>query len=489
MNNTSEPNEKKKTPPKKQKPSGFQKVFKNLNLDEIENFADLGAGSPNFATQIYNRFGCNIIIYPVNADGQRDPSVDIRLEKYLARLKARGVDMERVKVAKPNEPITQVDLVSTLGSFGEIYKIQNAKKWLNSLMGTQTRWVTDIKKGSGGYAMAHKIGNAQTISKFNHKDKFYARCIVTKEGVDNLPIDKQWEQKAKEIVGKDGFYIQEDVHSFTFVKRSDVLVVTFDNLDVAGNRSDRLPWGFSFIEKMGYSMLGVMSTGWTWYRDDWVIAQFNRLRDEGFFDQFKKVIFYGASMGGYAAIAFSSAAKNAQVVVFSPQSTLDKTLVPWETRYKKAWMRDFSGDYGDAAQSAHSAKDVYIFYDPYQPLDSGHAARIQGDNVHHFHTPLMGHKVGTNFLRMGVLQPIVLDAINGNLTHATFRKLLKKRKTVRRYMMELLNRAKDNKHPLLALVVAQYYVKNVNEDQYFIRQAAELEQKLQKTKNAATETQ
>ena len=50
-----------------------------------------------------------------------------------------------------------------------------------------------------------------------------------------------------------------------------------------------------------------MAHGSTWYRDETVHDFFDRLRDQGFFRQFDRVVFYGTSMGGYAACAFSLA--------------------------------------------------------------------------------------------------------------------------------------------------------------------------------------
>ncbi len=72
-----------------------------------------------------------------------------------------------------------------------------------------------------------------------------------------------------------------------------------------------MPWGYGFVEAHGWSMLGMMAHDWTWYRDAAVWDFFDRLRDEGFFKQFDKVVFYGASMGAYAASVFSSAAPGA----------------------------------------------------------------------------------------------------------------------------------------------------------------------------------
>jgi hypothetical protein len=237
-------------------------------------------------------------------------------------------------------------------------------------------------------------------------------------------------------------------------------VVTFDNLDVAmNNRKDRRPWGYSFIKEQNWSMLSAIAGGWTWYREPWVYAQFDELKESGFFQQFQRVVFYGASMGGYAACAFSPAAPGCDVVAISPQSTVDKSVVPWETRYKTVWDRDVTGPYGDAAQVSQAARRVSILFDPYEPLDAGHAARFTNANVSHLRAPLMGHRLGSSLLQMGILHPIILGALNGTLTEAEFYTRLRARRQFPRYQRELFNRAVKKGHKDLARQLGAHILK------------------------------
>ncbi|HSF63456.1 MAG TPA: hypothetical protein VLA78_03655, partial [Paracoccaceae bacterium] len=260
-----------------------------------------------------------------------------------------------------------------------------------------------------------------------------------------------WPALAAQLAGPAGFFRARGAHSFLFVPRGDTLVVTFDNLDIAlGKRADRRPWGHAFIEKQGWSMLGVMAEGWTWYRDPWVPAQFESLVAEGFFARFDRVVFYGASMGGYAACAFAAAVPGAEVVAISPQSTLDRATVPWETRYRTAWARDFSGPYGDAAEASRAARRVTLLYDPYEALDAGHADRFDGPNVVKLRAPLMGHRLGSSLQQMGILSAVTLGALGGTLTEAEFYRLIRARRSFPRYQRELFRRAVARGHLDLA---------------------------------------
>ncbi len=247
-------------------------------------------------------------------------------------------------------------------------------------------------------------------------------------------------------------------------------------------RKDRRPWGFSFIEAENWSMLGVMANGWTWFRDGAVTQEFDRLRDSGFFAKFSRVVFYGASMGGYAAAAYSAAAKDATVVAISPQSTLDKSVVPWEMRYKKAWERDFTGPYGDAALASQQAKSVHLMYDPYIVADAAHAARFTGANVTHWRCPLLGHRLGSSLSQMGILREIARKSIAGELDGRTFYRLLRKRHNFPRYQRELANRALEMNRPDLAARVCNYVIAR-QESKYFEKMAIRIARQIASQKN------
>lgn len=253
---------------------------------------------------------------------------------------------------------------------------------------------------------------------------------------------KDWKANLAEIGEKEGFFEQiGDLHSALFVKRGETLIVTFENLDHVFEHADtRMPWGHHFVETNGWSMLGMMAQGWTWYRDEAVFDFFDRLRDERFFDQFEQVIFYGASMGGYAAAAFSAACPDATVICISPQATLDRDIASWETRYKKAWHRNFSSRYGFAPKMIAAAHRVYVFYDPTQHLDAMHAALFSGENVQKFQCRYFGHRIASLWQQIGILKPVILDCVGGTLTRPKFYKYLRARRDNNRYHKELIAR-------------------------------------------------
>ncbi len=274
--------------------------------------------------------------------------------------------------------------------------------------------------------------------------------------IDNAPEQETraaWHDRLAEIGRQEGFFeTLGDEHSALFAKRGKTLVVTFDNLDHVYERGEnRMPWGFDYTQSRGWSVLGMMSHDWTWYRDDAVFDFFDRLKDEGFFDQFDRVVFYGASMGAYAASVFSSVVPGATVVCISPQATLDRDIAPWETRYKKAWRRNFKDRFGYAPAMIAGAEKVYLFYDPTAPLDSMHASLFQGDNLEKLKCRFMGHRIASLWMAMGVLKPVVEGCIEGSLTRSGFYKLMRQRHDTNRYQREMLGRLRDQKRYALTI--------------------------------------
>lgn len=418
-------------------------LLDQLGLTAVAVMADLGGTAPALALAAYLRYRCVIDLVQLDAMGTIGQGPD-PAPQHQALIDA-GVPAAHLRIVTDRTALNRADLVACPGLFGDTAKIKHLEPMLAHLFQPGGALVLDIRKGTGAYPFLKGFGTTQDLHPVPHDTHTITR-VLFRAGpqllADTAAPDDSWSAIATALAGAGGFFRESPTHSFLFLQRSDTLVVTFDNLDIAmEKREDRRPWGFSFIEKQGWSMLGVMANGWTWYRDPWVWQQFDDLRDAGFFGQFRRVVFYGASMGGYAACAFVAACPGADVVAISPQSTLDKALVPWETRYSTAWARDYAGPYGDAALVSAAARRVTLLYDPYEPLDAAHVARFEAANVMKLRTPLMGHRLGSSLQQMGVLAAITLGALNGTLTELEFYRTIRARKTFQRYQRELFKRA------------------------------------------------
>jgi hypothetical protein len=209
----------------------------------------------------------------------------------------------------------------------------------------------------------------------------------------------------------------------------DVLLVTFEAAATIRDQgaAPPLPQGLRIAGREGWSQLCLYSEGATWFRDPEVYAFFDDLVDDGYFDLFDKVIFYGAGACGYAACAYSVAAPGASVVAIRPHATLAPDRAIWDRRHRAARRLDFDGRYGDAPALLEAAARAALVYDPFVPEDAMHAT-LYGPGPAHFRTPHLGPRTERELEDMGMLGPLIGAAARGKLDRATFARLYRKRR-------------------------------------------------------------
>ena len=241
-----------------------------------------------------------------------------------------------------------------------------------------------------------------------------------------------WFSEITPAGSRQGFFHWLGNHGAAFVQRSAAqLVVTFDNLHNVGDaRPERDPWAAKFCAERNFSHLGIMSQSSDWFRDAALIDFFAKLARDGFFAQFDRVCFAGTSMGGFGALSFAALAPGCNVIAFSPQSTLNSALVPWEKRFANGRAADWSLPFSDAAETIAPVGRAYIIHDPFFVPDRMHATRLQGPEVIHLKAFGFGHKTALVANRMGLLKLIMEKGIEGTLTEAEFYRLIRARKDI-----------------------------------------------------------
>ena len=212
---------------------------------------------------------------------------------------------------------------------------------------------------------------------------------------------------------------------------SDILAVTFDNLSSIGEYDPPQPWLRWRVEKAGVSLLGIMATRKDWYRNPDTAALIIALREAGLFAQFRRVVFIGASMGGFAALAYLPLVPGAAALAFSPQSTLARKVAPFEKRYRYASRKwDWSSpDHLDAAEAGRLGAEVTLVYDPFVKEDHAHARRILGPGVRHVPVPLTGHRAIRQIKEIGGLQDLIEGVLTGTPDLAGFYRTFRARRT------------------------------------------------------------
>jgi hypothetical protein len=251
-----------------------------------------------------------------------------------------------------------------------------------------------------------------------------------------------WYAALAERAAAEGFFepLGRD-HAAVFVNAGDTLLVTFESRQgIQGLSPTGEPLGFEMVRATGWSHLALISEGDTWFRDPELYDLFDRLGDDGFFDTFARVVFYGAGPCGYAAAAFSVAAPGAVVVAVSPQATLDPRLSGWDDRFFEHRAGDFTSRYGYAPEMLDAAAGAFVLYDPREPLDAMHAALFHGPGRTLLRLPFFGDAPQTELLEMGLLFRILARAGAGKLDAGIFARMLRARRDHPPYLRNLLAR-------------------------------------------------
>lgn len=251
--------------------------------------------------------------------------------------------------------------------------------------------------------------------------------------------DRGWLGRIEALGEAEGYFEPlGQSHGALFADRGPVLLVSFETRTAIRARADeQLPLGFTLAESLGHSSLTLIAEGDTWFRDSAVYAYFDRLIDEAFFEDFDRVVFYGAGSCGYAAAAYSVAAPGATVLALAPQATLDARLTGWDERFARLRRLDFTARYGYAPEMLEGVGAGYIIYDPLMRADAMHAALMARPYVTLLPCRNLGGNIAAALAEMDVLEPMLGQALAGEFDAPAFWKLYRARRNAPRYLRAL----------------------------------------------------
>lgn len=273
-----------------------------------------------------------------------------------------------------------------------------------------------------------------------------------------------WLARMQEIGDETGYFEPLGRHHWAFfVDDGPNLLVTFETLDTIRKTSPRqMPMGCCYTAGNGWSHLCIIADGPTWYRDERVYRYFDRLVDEGFLEDFDRVVFYGAGMGGYAACAFSVTAPGATVLALQPRATLDPRIAGWDRRDLRARRLDFTSRYGYAPDMIEGTGRVFVLFDPYEREDAMHAALFRAPFVTELRAPLLGDRADDALIHLGLLQELLDAATSGTLGTAMFAHLWRKRRNFGPYLRRILNRAEEAGRPRHVAMICRSVTRRLN---------------------------
>ena len=259
---------------------------------------------------------------------------------------------------------------------------------------------------------------------------------------DAALTEADWHAMVEEVGDRNGFYEPVgDDHFALFNDNSPTLLVTFETVDaIRAEDPAALPLGQQVATARGWSSLTLVARSRTWFRDGSVHAFFDRLVDEAFFEEFDRVVFFGAGMCGYAAAAYSVTAPGATVLLVAPQATLDPSRAGWDPRFARHRRLCFTDRYGYAPDMIEGAGPVFVVYDPRESLDAMHAALFARPFVTRLACRGAGEGIAGMLDRLEITREMLQLAAEGRFTAAVFWQLWRARRGDPRYLGDLVTR-------------------------------------------------
>lgn len=181
---------------------------------------------------------------------------------------------------------------------------------------------------------------------------------------------------------------------------SDVLIVSFNHLlsnDLSAPGFDQ-----SYLEGLDCDLLFCKAS-----RNDWfqcMPADLLRVAIDSSGVKYKRILFYGSSMGGYAAIYFGLRLGSVEILAISPQFTPKSNRLGFEQRWNSEWssLQVHHESLGSLKANADSVR-VVVVYDPAN-ADGRHVDLLSealGSQIERHEFKYAGHPAGYALSRFG----------------------------------------------------------------------------------------
>lgn len=266
-------------------------------------------------------------------------------------------------------------------------------------------------------------------------------------------------------------------HYAAFIDAGKSLLVSFESLQQIQRAGDaQEPRGFDFVRRLGWSSLSIVSEKESWFRGPGLYRYFDRLVDDGFFEDFDRVLFCGAHAGGYAACAYAVAAPGARVLAIRPQATLDPAVTGWDPRYARQRRLNFTDRYGYAPDMIDGVAQAWIVFDPAEQLDAMHAALFTKPYVTMLRARRIGPRLDQALDQMGVTPALIEAAMAGTLSRLDFARAMRARHGYLPYLRGLLSLLDAEERDLFSAMLCRQVLRE-RDRKLFATRLKELQEK------------
>ncbi len=145
------------------------------------------------------------------------------------------------------------------------------------------------------------------------------------------------------------------------------------------------------LMKYEYNAIGIMPKQKSWFPATSMAEMATTIAP--ILARFQRIVGYGGSMGGYAAIKYSKLLQMDRVVAFVPQYSIDPDEVT-DIRYTEFYQEDVNKDMRIQGDDIHPEAEYIVVYDPYFDQDREHYEKIKAviPDIYTLHLPFTGHE-------------------------------------------------------------------------------------------------
>ncbi|MBY8976840.1 hypothetical protein KHP62_13535 [Rhodobacteraceae bacterium NNCM2] len=186
-------------------------------------------------------------------------------------------------------------------------------------------------------------------------------------------------------------------------------------------------YGQGFFERRGIEAVHILNDRVDWFQHDEILDCLAAIRRELGPD--RRIIAYGASMGGYGAILSSGPLVADKVLAIAPQFSIDRAVVPFERRWRVE-AEEIGPFVHDITQLMREDAEVFVLYDPRSVDRLQFELFPRGDGWHELALPFSGHLPAMALQEAGLLSRLILEIWRGDLDLASFRCEMMERRRV-----------------------------------------------------------
>ena len=201
-------------------------------------------------------------------------------------------------------------------------------------------------------------------------------------------------------------------------------VVTFDSYHEPPGL-DRPGFGEAFFQAEGITATHVMTHGNNWFQYAEMPSVLALIQNAC--SGAERLLSYGSSMGGYAALRFAGAVGAKAALALSPQFSVNPRKVPFETRWAsdRRRIQFIPGLEHEMVQ----VPLMVMAYDSRLDVDARHARQLLREaDIAEIPLPFAGHPVGPFLHDVELLQPLVINVLDGTFRQENFQVTARRRR-------------------------------------------------------------